>query len=105
MTITPERREFVAFSRPYLTVEQTVVTRADEAPETLRGPRDLDGRRVIVRETSAYYATLKDLRDRLGIGLVLEAAAESVETEELIRGVGTGPTISPSRTATSWPSS
>ena len=87
MTITPERRKRVAFSTPYLTVQQQVVARADE--EGLRVPQDLAGRTVIVRGTSAYHDTLEELR-RDGIPLTIEAAEEFVETEELIRGVAEG---------------
>ncbi len=85
MTITPERGELVAFTRPYHEISQVVVSRADDPLESLQ---QLAGRSISVRRSSSYWHTLEGLREEIGFELL--EAPEEVETEELIRAVAAG---------------
>jgi membrane-bound lytic murein transglycosylase F len=75
------RRQGVEFSRPYNWVSQVIVAPAVESG--LEGPEDLTHRTVYVRKSSAYWNTLSRLRAS-GVPVVLEAAPEHLETEEII---------------------
>lgn len=90
MTMTPERQaRGVAFSRPYFEASEIVVARADESQDRLQTPKDLAGRTLVVRRSSAYWQTLTALQAQ-GIALTLEAAPEDLETEEIIAKVAAG---------------
>jgi membrane-bound lytic murein transglycosylase F len=86
-TVTPERGKQVAFSVPYLEVQELVVQRASEPP--LRSLDDLRGRRIRVRPGSSYQATLERLRAK-GTPLTVELARADEETEQLIAEVAAG---------------
>ncbi|MCC7074869.1 MAG: transporter substrate-binding domain-containing protein [Deltaproteobacteria bacterium] len=86
MSVTPERSARVAFSRPYLHVDEVLVQPAGEAPVTRA--EDLRGRAIHVRRSSSYRATLEPLAAQHGFTLV--DAPEDVETEELIARVASG---------------
>jgi membrane-bound lytic murein transglycosylase F len=75
------RREGVVFSRPYSRVSQVVVAPTSEYD--LDGPKDLAHRTLYVRHSSAYWNSLSRLRAS-GIPLILQAAPEHLETEEII---------------------
>jgi len=88
MAISNARREQgIAFSRPYNTVSEILVTRADDA--TLEKPQDLAGRTVVVRRSSSYWQSLQKLKEQ-GIDVHLSEAPEALETEELIERVARG---------------
>jgi membrane-bound lytic murein transglycosylase F len=87
MTITPERSEQVAFSRPYLLVDEVLVGPADGP--AIGALADLAGKTVHVRASSSYYATLQALSERIE-GLTIVAAPEDLETERLIDLVARG---------------
>jgi membrane-bound lytic murein transglycosylase F len=84
---TPVERPGVAFSEPYNFVSQIVVAPAGEAG--LASPRDLAHRTVYVHHSSPHWDTLSRLRDG-GLPLILQAAPQHLETEELIGLVGNG---------------
>jgi membrane-bound lytic murein transglycosylase F len=88
LTATESRgeREGVVFSRPYHRVREMVVARAGDAVER---PEDLVGRRFVVRRGSHYWTTLERLREE-GLDLVVEAAPEELETEQIVARVGQG---------------
>ncbi|MDX1389064.1 MAG: transporter substrate-binding domain-containing protein, partial [Acidobacteriota bacterium] len=86
MTITPERAETVAFTRPYNHVSEVVVARADD--DTIATLQDLNGRTFSVRPSSSYYGTLNRVRDELGF--TIDPVPETVDTETLIAGVADG---------------
>lgn len=86
-TVTKERAEQVAFSIPYLQVDELLVQR--RAGPKLRGVEDLAGKRIHVRRSSAYYETLVALKPLVGDFEIVEEP-EDVETEELIDRVGRG---------------
>jgi membrane-bound lytic murein transglycosylase F len=82
LTTTDERRRAgVEFSRPYNFVSQVVV--APISDSDLAGPESLAHRTIYVRHSSAYWNTLTRLRAS-GVPLILQAAPEHLETEEII---------------------
>lgn len=88
MTISDRKKGYgVAFSRPYKKISEVVVARAGE--QGLHGAQDLEGRSVVVRRSSAYWETLRKLRDG-GLHFALEAAPETMEDEEIIARVASG---------------
>jgi membrane-bound lytic murein transglycosylase F len=86
-TQTPERAAQVAFSTPYLEVQELLVQRAAEP--RLSGPADLAGRHIRVRPGSSYRMTLERLRGQ-GVTFTLELARSEEETEDLIAQVAAG---------------
>ncbi len=90
MTISSEREaQGIVFSHPYFKASEIVVGRADEPEDRLAHPEDLAGRTIVVRRSSSYWQTLASLKEQ-GISLILEAAPEEFETEEIIDKVATG---------------
>ncbi len=88
LTITDERQDNgLAFSRPYNSASELLVTRADDP--VLQTLEDLAGRTVVVRRNSSYWKTLESLRAE-GAQFVLEAAPEDLETEQIIDRVARG---------------
>ena len=88
LTVTRTREARVAFSRPYLYVDEVLVAPkgAKDVPTRLA---DLAGRAVHVRPSSSGWETLSHLRE-LGIGVELVPVAEDVETEGLLARVAAG---------------
>ena len=87
LTVTDERSESIAFSRPLMMVREQVVSRDDR--DQIRDPSDLVGRTVVVRRSSSFWGTVEALlSDHPGINLV--AAPESITTEEILYRVSTG---------------
>ncbi len=90
LTITAEREEQgIRFSRPYHSVSEILVARADENETALAKPADLAGRTVAVRQSSSYWTTLERLKQS-GIALTIETVPEELETEEIITKVAAG---------------
>ena len=81
-TKTPERAAQVAFSKPYLVVDQVLVQKKGDAP--IIELAALKGRKVHARRSSAYWKTLE------GTGVELIAADEATETEDLLQQVADG---------------
>ena len=107
LTITPERDKTVDFSRPYLTVNEVVVTNSNV--KGLRSLRDLAGREVMVRESSSYYESLMKLNDEFrqeGLKPVkIIKVDETLETEDILEMVNSGAvkiTVSDSNIANIW---
>ena len=86
-TITEERGAHVAFSQPYLFVDEMVVSRAGDPPMTTLA--DLKGSTLHVRRSSSYYDTLERLQGDYGPFTIVEAP-EDLETEQLIGMVARG---------------
>jgi membrane-bound lytic murein transglycosylase F len=86
-TQTPERSALVAFSTPYLEVQELIVQRASEP--RLTSVSQLPGRHIRVRPGSSYRNTLEKLRSQ-GVAFVLELARSDEETEDLIAQVAAG---------------
>lgn len=86
LTVTPEREQQVAFSRPYLFVKELVVQRKG-APKVAR-LEELAGRKITVRRSSSYAERLRPLAAQHGFTLV--DADEDAEVEDLVADVGDG---------------
>ncbi len=84
MTVTPERAEQVAFSEPYMHVDEFLVGPA-EGPRYER-VQDLAGAQVHVRPQSSYYETLRELE----LDVEVVEAPQEMETEQLIGQVARG---------------
>lgn len=86
LTATPERAKEVAFSTPYLYVDEVLVQRAGaEKPASLDA---LKGQSIHLRKSSSHYATLSALAAQHGFTLVEEP--EDMDTETLIDRVARG---------------
>ncbi len=108
LTITQQRQESIDFTRPYLTgVDEVLVSHKQVKP-----PPDLDalsGQEIFVRKSSSYYDSLLSLNHHLSEkGLkpvIIEAADETLETEDILEMVNTGAikrTIADSHLAGIW---
>lgn len=87
LTITDRRDETVAFTRPYMEVDQLVVVAADGPDlETLA---DLAGMTLHVRKSSAYYDTLTQL-EGLPEDVEIAFAPEEMDTDSIIARVEEG---------------
>ncbi len=83
MTITPARRQEVAFSTGYLTIQQQIITHRQNLD--ISSQYDLNGKTVHVRRGTSYQERLERLKaNGMDITLVLY---DDVPTEELIRRV------------------
>ena len=88
MTVTPERSRRVAFSEPYLFVDELLVQRA-EGDGRLRERSQLAGRTVHVRPSSSYARTLEQMQTCCG-PITIGAVDEATETVELLEQVAEG---------------
>jgi membrane-bound lytic murein transglycosylase F len=87
VTVTPERAERVAFSRPYLHVDERLLMPSDaDAPESVE---QLAGLEVCVRSGSSYEQTLRGLQEE-GVAVVVTTRPEDVATERIIEQVADG---------------
>jgi membrane-bound lytic murein transglycosylase F len=88
LTPTDQRNRWgVEYSQPYNFVSQVVVKPVGEGG--LKNPSDLAYRTVYVPHSSAYWNTLSRLRAS-GVPVIVQAAPEHLEAEELIGLVGHG---------------
>jgi len=74
----------ITFSNPYNHEAQHVVVHKDDPLKDIAG---INEKSFHVRQTSAYWETLENLKKQ-GYRFFLHASAEDIETEELIKGVG-----------------
>lgn len=93
LTITPERLREVDFSIPTRTqVNEVVVTGTDSPP--IASVDELSGRRIFVRKSSSYFQSLIALNRRLRsqgrAPVIIEAAPESLEDDDLMEMVNAG---------------
>jgi membrane-bound lytic murein transglycosylase F len=87
LTVTPERRRQVAFSRPYLEVRELLV--AGKGARPLASLAELKGATVHVRRSSSYFQTLQALQGTHGPFTVVEEPEEQ-ETETLLQRAAAG---------------
>lgn len=85
-TITAERAAKVRYSRPYLFVDELLV--AAKGTPAMASAAELAGKKIAVRPSSSYAATLRTLQAEHG--LIIDSAPEDQETEELIARVAKG---------------
>ncbi len=84
LTITAARQEQVAFSVPYLYVDEYLITSAsDGLPTTIE---DLAGMTIGVRRSSSHYETLLDIQQQVP-SLQIHTASEKLGLEYLIDGI------------------
>ncbi len=83
MTITPSRMELVDFSKPYLSVEQMVITHKNNTE--IKTIADLEGKTIHVRRGTTYDERLQTLK-ATGLGVNIKAR-EDIRTEDLIQAV------------------
>ncbi len=108
LTITADRQEKVAFTRPYLTgIDEVVVIR--KYGLKLSSVSDLSVERVYVRQSSSYYQSLKELNTRLRKErkkpVKIIGMGEEIETESLLEMVNSGSipvTVADSHIAKAW---
>jgi len=87
LTVTPARKDRVAFTVPLAMVREQLVARSDEV--RLDDIEAMVGRRVAVRRSSSFWETVEGLRD-LHPGIQIETVPEDLETEEIIHRVALG---------------
>ena len=108
LTITDERRRVADFSTPLRSGVRELVVSGPAAPE-LSSLDALSGKEVWVRTTSSFHQSLVQLNTRLGSEgkdpVVIRAADENLETEDLLEMVNAGIigiTIADSHIAEFW---
>lgn len=87
LTVTAERQKRVAFSKPYLLVDEVVVQRASDPPVATLA--ELRGKTIAVRRSSSYRSTLDALQATAGPFTIVDVP-EDVETERIIDQVARG---------------
>lgn len=100
LTVTKERKKYVAFSRPHFNSHQVLVQRKpdnwrlmtrDEINESvIRNPVELIGKDVYVLPGSSFESRLKHLSEEIGGDVVIRVDTNSSESESLIRKVARG---------------
>jgi membrane-bound lytic murein transglycosylase MltF len=93
LTITPERRKLVDFTKAGLSNVSEVVVTGPNSPKIAR-IEDLSGREVFVRRSSAYYESLEALNKRFAAEhkapVTLKTAPETLEDEDLLEMLNAG---------------
>jgi len=88
LTASEERKRSVDFTVPVSVVREQLVGWGDD-PNPVRSIEDLAGRRIHIRKSSSFWATVNELRKDQP-ALIVEAVAEDLETEEILHRVATG---------------
>jgi membrane-bound lytic murein transglycosylase F len=86
LTVTEAAKTQLAFSAPIHHVRELVVTRLSDT--SLTEPRDLSGRELWIRRSSAHWETAQQLERDHGVRIV--AASERLDTPELLYRVAEG---------------
>jgi membrane-bound lytic murein transglycosylase MltF len=93
LTITPQRWEIVDFADPLASGVREVLVTGPSAPP-LKSLNDLAGLEIQVRKSSSYYTHLKAFSDDMvsrGLQpILLDAAQEDLEDEDILEMVNTG---------------
>lgn len=100
LTITKDRKQYVAFSKPHFNSYQVLVQRKpdnwrrmtiDNINDSLiRNPVELMGKEVYVLSGSSFETRLKNLSEEIGGDVLIRADTTSSESESLIRKVALG---------------
>lgn len=100
LTVTKERKKYVAFSRPHFNSYQVLVQRKPENwrqmtldqinHSLIRNPVELIGKEVYVLAGSSFESRLKHLSEEIGGDVLVHADTTSSESESLIRKVAMG---------------
>ncbi len=86
MTITPKRKQQVAFSNGYLAIQQHIIVNRNNSG--IKKVEDLAGKTVHVRKGTSYQERLEELQAQ-GLSLNIQLH-EDIPTEELIQKVADG---------------
>ena len=93
LTVTPERRQIVAFTEPWIDGVDEIVVTSPNGP-VIASLDDLSGKNVFVRESSSYYQSLLALNARLAKDgrppVILTPAPEALEDEDLLEMASAG---------------
>jgi membrane-bound lytic murein transglycosylase MltF len=93
LTVTPDRQKLVDFSRPVYPDVSEVVVSGPAAP-ALKSLDDLAGKQVFVRKSSSFRESVvalnRDLAARRRPAVIIKAAPETLESEDLIEMVAAG---------------
>jgi membrane-bound lytic murein transglycosylase F len=100
LTITKDRKKYVAFSKPHFNSYQVLVQRKPEGwrhmtldainDSLIRNPVDLIGKKVHVLAGSSFETRLQHLSEEIGGDVLIEPDTASSESESLIRKVAMG---------------
>lgn len=88
LTVTAERQDYLAFTRPYLFIEELVVQGVATADPVAR-IEDLRGRRIHAWQSSSHYRSLMKLQGVVG-PFEIEAIPEDMEFEDILARVAEG---------------
>jgi len=88
LTASEERLGVIDFSVPTSVVREQLVGRGND-PRPVRSIEDLAGRRIHIRPSSSFWATVRALRERQP-DVIVEALPEDLETEEILHRVAAG---------------
>ncbi|HKK74963.1 MAG TPA: lytic transglycosylase F [Saprospiraceae bacterium] len=93
LTITPERREEVDFSNPFISDAREVLVSSPESPE-LETLADLSGKTLYLRPSSSYFTHVQVLNDSLRSAgkrpIKIEEAEELLEDEDILQMLDAG---------------
>lgn len=93
LTITPERQKIVDFTNPTRTGVNEVVVTGPGSPK-LSGIDDLSGKRLFVRRSSSYYASIQALNQKFEASgkapVEIDEAPDSLEDDDLLEMVNAG---------------
>lgn len=93
LTITPEREAQAAFSVPVFENAREILALGPTAPP-VASLDDLAGKRVSVKRSSSYYASLRDLGEKLALAgkerIDIQLLPEDLETEDVLDMVNAG---------------
>lgn len=100
LTVTKNRTEFVAFTKPHYNSFQVLVQRKPEGwrkmndeqiqEGIIRNPVDLVGKKVSVISGTSYEQRLENLSEEIGGDIVIDLDTLNAESESLIRKVAMG---------------
>jgi len=93
LTVTPERQKLVDFTNPTRTNVNEVVVTGPGGP-AISSTDDLSGKRVFVRKSSSYYASLEALNQKLRAAgkapVDIDDAPETLEDDDMLEMVNAG---------------
>jgi membrane-bound lytic murein transglycosylase F len=96
LTITEQRKRFLAFSPPIYQTKQVLVQRRDTSNKLLEngivvhGINELDRLPIHVHAYSSFYRKLEEITKNKGLSLQVIEASGKVGTEELLQEVASG---------------
>src|SRR4051794_31204557 len=93
LTVTPDRRRTVDFSRPTRIGINEIAVSGPGTP-VIASPEQLSGKHVLVRKSSSYYQSLQALNKRLAAkglpAVAIDLAPETLEDDDLLEMVNAG---------------